>query len=409
MRRFRSKVTRIFTLLECGANLNRSGRIGAVFAWLRQVTPRSHFSRFRVLDSTSRVSRRKFYFENIFIIEHFTRRVRNECYVGGNERHRASERRVRSGGRGENPRWISECKATGRRKNVRMTEPESILARKVIVTCALTGVAATRKQCPAIPYTPAEIGEEARRAYEAGASVVHIHAREDDGSPSHRVEVYGEIMKEVRKRSPVLINFSTGAVEVPKEERVRHITELRPEIGALNMGSMNYAKYNSTKKGFVFNWVFENSFDTIQFFLDAMVKSGVKPELECFDVGHCYNIRPFLDMGLVKGPLQFSFIMGVLGGVPATAKNLAAMAEQIPEGSVWEVIGISHVQWLMIASALALGGNIRVGLEDNFYVAPNVMAKSNGDLVEKAVRMARDTGREPATVEEAKSLLSLAG
>jgi uncharacterized protein (DUF849 family) len=198
-----------------------------------------------------------------------------------------------------------------------MTEPESILARKVIVTCALTGVAATRKQCPAIPYTPAEIGEEARRAYEAGASVVHIHAREDDGSPSHRVEVYGEIMKEVRKRSPVLINFSTGAVEVPKEERVRHITELRPEIGALNMGSMNYAKYNSTKKGFVFNWVFENSFDTIQFFLDAMVKSGVKPELECFDMGHCYNIRPFLDMGLVKGPLQFSFIMGVLGGVPA--------------------------------------------------------------------------------------------
>jgi len=288
-----------------------------------------------------------------------------------------------------------------------MREPDSILQDKVVVTCALTGVAATRKQCPAIPYTPAEIGDEARRAYEAGASIVHIHAREDDGSPSHRVEVYGEIMKEVRKRSPVLINFSTGAVEVPKEERVRHITELKPEIGALNMGSMNYAKYNPQKKSFVFNWVFENSFETIEFFLRAMMESGVKPELECFDVGHCYNIRPFLDMGIAKSPLQFSFIMGVLGGVPATARNLASMAEQIPDGSTWEVIGISHVQWLMIASALALGGNIRVGLEDNFYVSPGVMAQSNGDLVAKAVRMARDTGREPASVEEAKKILGM--
>jgi 3-keto-5-aminohexanoate cleavage enzyme len=290
-----------------------------------------------------------------------------------------------------------------------MREPDSILRDKVIVTCALTGVAATRKQCPAIPYTPAEIGEEARRAYEAGASIVHIHAREDDGSPSHRVEVYAEIMKEVRRRSPVIINFSTGAVEVPKEDRVRHITELKPEIGALNMGSMNYAKYNPQKKAFVFNWVFENSFPTIEFFLRAMMESGVKPELECFDVGHCYNIRPFLDMGLAKSPLQFSFIMGVLGGVPATAKNLAAMAEQIPEDSTWEVIGISHVQWLMIAAALSLGGNIRVGLEDNFYVSPGTMAASNGDLVEKAVRMARDTGREPATVEETRKLLGIAG
>lgn len=290
-----------------------------------------------------------------------------------------------------------------------MREPDSILKDKVIVTCALTGVAATRKQCPAIPYTPAEIGEEARRAYEAGASIVHIHAREDDGSPSHRVEVYGQIMKEVRKRSPVIINFSTGAVEVPREERVRHITELKPEIGALNMGSMNYAKYNPQKKSFVFNWVFENSFETIEFFLRAMVDSGVKPELECFDVGHCYNIRPFLDMGLARLPLQFSFIMGVLGGVPATAKNLAAMADQIPDGCTWEVIGISHVQWLMIAAALSLGGNIRVGLEDNFYVAPGIMASSNGDLVEKAVRMARDTGREPASVDEARTMLGIGG
>ena len=283
--------------------------------------------------------------------------------------------------------------------------PRALLKEKVILTAALTGVAANRKQCPAIPYTPAEIGEEARRAAEAGAAIVHIHAREDDGRPSHRVEVYASIMEEVRKRSDVLINFSTGAVDVPREERVRHIRELKPEIGALNMGSMNYAKYSPEKQKFVFNWVFENSFETIEFFLKAMTESGVRPELECFDTGHINNIRPFLDMGMIKQPLKFSFIMGVLGGIPATAKNLSNMVEQIPAGSHWEVIGISHIQWAMIAAALSLGGNIRVGLEDNFYVAPGQMATSNADLVAKAERMTRDVGRTLATPAEARSML----
>ena len=284
-------------------------------------------------------------------------------------------------------------------------EPSLLLQDRVIVTAALTGVAADRRQCPAIPYTPAEIGEEARRAQEAGASVVHIHAREDDGRPSHRPEVYRAIMEEVRSRCNVIINFSTGAIEIPKEERVAHITELRPEVGALNMGSMNYAKYSPEKKKFVFNWVFENSFETIQFFLEAMRGADVLPEMECFDTGHVYNIRPFIDMGLIKPPFQFSFIMGVLGGIPATARNLAHQAEQVPEGSNWEVIGISHVQWALIAAALSLGGNVRVGLEDNFYVSPGRMATSNADLVEKAVRMARDVGREPASIDEARALL----
>jgi len=286
-------------------------------------------------------------------------------------------------------------------------QPDRVLKEKVVITCALTGVAANKDQCPAIPYTPVEIAEEAKRAYEAGASVVHIHAREDDGKPSHRVEVYRAIQQEVKKRCPVLINFSTGAVDVPREDRIRHITEVKPEIAALNMGSMNYAKYNPLKKKFVFNWVFENSFDTIGFFLKAMVESGVQPEMECFDTGHAGNIVPFLDLGLLKPPLQFSFIMGVLGGIPATAKNLANQIEQIPPGSVWEVIGISHLQWTMVGAALSLGGNIRVGLEDNFYLQTGVMAKSNGELVEKAARMARDVGREVATVDDVRKLLQI--
>ena len=287
------------------------------------------------------------------------------------------------------------------------TNPGAVLKEKVIITAALTGVAATRKHCPAIPYTPAEIGEEARRAYEAGASVVHIHAREDDGQPSHRVEVYRAIRDEVRERSPVIINFSTGAIGVPREERVAHITDVKPEIGALNMGSMNYAKFNSEKKEFVFNWIFENSFDTIGFFLKAMNQANVLPEMECFDTGHVGNSRPFIEMGLIKPPYQFSFIMGVLGGIPPTARNLASQVDQIPSGSNWEVIGISHLQWAMIGAALPLGGNIRVGLEDNFYVSPGNMATSNGDLVEKAAQMARDVGREIATVTESRTMLGL--
>ncbi|MCB1320833.1 MAG: 3-keto-5-aminohexanoate cleavage protein, partial [Leptospiraceae bacterium] len=167
------------------------------------------------------------------------------------------------------------------------------------------------------------------------------------------------------------------------------------------------AKYSKKNKRFVFNWVFENSFDTIQFFLEAMNTAGVRPELECFDVGHVANIQPFLDMGMIQPPLQYSFIMGVLGGVKPTARNLATMVEQIPVDAHWEVIGISHLQWAMIAAALALGGNIRVGLEDNFYVEPGRMATSNADLVEKAARMCRDVGREPATPAEARKLLGI--
>ncbi len=279
---------------------------------------------------------------------------------------------------------------------------------KVIVTCALTGVLATREQCPWVPYTPAEIAEEARRAWEAGASVVHIHARTDAGAPTFEPATYAAIAEETRKRCPVILNFSTGGAG-PMESRVAHIAQVKPAIGALNMGSMNYAKYSPRRKEFVFDFVFENPFRDISFLLGVMKEAGVKPELECFDVGHTNSIWPLLDKGLLKRPLQFSFIMGVLGGIRASAENLALQAREAPPDSTWEVIGISHEQWRMVGAALALGGNVRVGLEDNFYLdgAGKQMAKSNGDLVAKAVRMARDMGREPATVDDARRMLSL--
>ncbi len=277
---------------------------------------------------------------------------------------------------------------------------------KVVITAALTGVAAGRDQCKWIPYTPEEIADEALRAYNAGAAIVHIHGREPDGVPSWRVEVFREIMEEVRKRCPVIINFSTGAIGVDRDTRMGHIREVKPEIAALNMGTMNYAKYSSRRKGFVFSVVFHNPFDDIMFFLDTMKQHGVKPECECFDLGQAESILPLMDMGLLDS-FQMSLIMGVVGGMGATARNLAHVSTVVPSGVEWQVIGLSKDQWLLIATALALGGNVRVGLEDNFYLSPGEMAQGNGPLVEKAVRMARDVGREPATVEEAKMILKV--
>ena len=278
---------------------------------------------------------------------------------------------------------------------------------KVIVTAALTGVLATRDQCPAIPYTPKEIGEEAKRAADAGAAIVHIHARTPQGGPDWSVETFAEIFNEVRARSDVIVNFSTGAVGVPAEERVAHIRDLRPEMAALNMGSMNYAIYSEKKKAFYHDHVFANPFKDIQLFLETMKAAGVRPEMECFDAGHIGNTRPLIDMGVLVPPFQFSLIMGVLGGIPGTTRHLVDQVDSLPQGSHWQVIGIGLKQWPLLAAAITMGGNVRVGLEDNFYVEEGKMAKSNADLVDKAHRLARDLGRDVATPAEARSQLGL--
>ena len=280
-----------------------------------------------------------------------------------------------------------------------------------VVTCALTGVLANRGQCPHLPYTPEEIGEEARRAHDAGASVVHIHARNDDGSPTFSPAVFARIKEEVRSRSPIILNFSTGTIVEDVSDQCTYIRESRPEIAALNMGTMNYAKYSEKRKAFVFDMVFPNTYGKITKLISAMNEAQVKPELECFDSGHTAGIAPLLDMGILKPPLQFSFIVNVLGGIPPTVESLQLqkkIAMDLAPQSEWEVIGISKCQWRMLATALVLGGNVRVGLEDNFYLPDGTtMAKSNGELVEVAVRMVRDVGRKPATITEAREILGL--
>ncbi|MBI4618270.1 MAG: 3-keto-5-aminohexanoate cleavage protein [Planctomycetes bacterium] len=282
-------------------------------------------------------------------------------------------------------------------------------AKKIVVTAALTGVAANRKQCPHLPYTPAEIAAEAKRAHDAGAAIVHIHGREDDGRPSFRPELFAEIRDRIRADGPVLLNFSTGAIGLSMDERTAHIRRAPPEMAALNMGSMNYAIYSEKAKKFHFEAVFHNSFPEIVQCVTALAESGVRPELECFDLGHIGNTRPLVDLGLLKDPLQFSLILGVLGGIPASTRNLVTMQASLPPRAIWQVIGIGDEQWPLVAAALSMGGNVRVGMEDNFYLSAGIMARSNGDLVEKAVRMARDVGLEPASAPEAREMLGLGG
>jgi uncharacterized protein (DUF849 family) len=279
----------------------------------------------------------------------------------------------------------------------------------VVITCSISGSLANREQCPAIPYTPEEYAAEARRIVDEGGVHIHIHARKPDGTPSYEIEDFQAISDAIRGEvgDDVIINFSTGAMGVSVEKRVAYLRAVKPEVAALNMGSMNYAKYSKRRKAFVFDAVFANPFSEIIEFLGVMNELGIKAEHECFDIGHIGSLAPLVDMGILQPPLHVDCVMGVTGGIPPTPRNLAAMVDNIPAGSHWGVIGISRVQWTLVASALTLGGSVRVGLEDNFYLPDGEMARSNGDLIAKARQMTVDAGRRPATVSEARTLLGI--
>jgi 3-keto-5-aminohexanoate cleavage enzyme len=280
--------------------------------------------------------------------------------------------------------------------------------KKLILSAALTGAATNRSHCPHIPYTPLELAEEAKRAVDAGASIVHIHAREDNGMPSWRTEVFEEISKEVRLRCPdVIINYSTGAIGLSPADRIKHLPVTKPDMAAFNMGSMNYAIFSKKAKQFFWNGVFENSFDTMIEVVKCMNENGITPEMECFDTGHIRNAEPLREMGLLPDNACYSLVMGVLGGIPATPENLMHQIKQVPEGAFWQVIAISRKQWQMAAIAASMGGNFRVGLEDNFYLPNGEMAKSNGECVEWGVKLARMMGREVASIAETREMLNI--
>ena len=283
------------------------------------------------------------------------------------------------------------------------------LDHPVVITCSISGAIANRAQCPAIPYTPGEYAAEARRIVDEGGVHIHIHARKPDGTPSYEIEDFHAITEAIRSEvgDGAIINFSTGTIGVPVAKRIEYLRACPPEVAALNMGSMNYAKYSRSRKEFVFNMVFENPFSEIIELLEAMNELQIKPEHECFDIGHVGSLEPLIDMGVLKTPLHVDCVMGVVGGIPPTARNLAAMVDNIPAGSHWGVIGISRDQWMLVGAALSLGGSIRVGLEDNLYLPDGRMASSNGELIAKGRQMTEDMGRRPATVAEARQMLAI--
>ncbi|HCX04471.1 MAG TPA: 3-keto-5-aminohexanoate cleavage protein [Clostridiales bacterium] len=267
---------------------------------------------------------------------------------------------------------------------------------KLIITAAICGAEVTKEHNPAVPYTVEEIGREAESAYKAGASIIHLHVREDDGTPTQDKARFKACMDEIKKRCPdVIIQPSTGgAVGMTDEERLQP-TELGPEMATLDCGTLNFGG----------DEIFINTENTIKNFGRILKERGVKPEIEVFDKGMIDYAIKFQKQGFIDKPMHFDFVLGVQ--MSATARDLAFMVDSIPEGSTWTVAGMGRHQIPMAMIGMAMGGNVRVGFEDNVYLSKGVLAKSNGELVEKVVRIAMELGREIATPDEAREILGL--
>lgn len=276
--------------------------------------------------------------------------------------------------------------------------PEKIVMEKLIITAAICGAEVTKEQNPAVPYTVEEIVREAKSAVDAGAAIVHLHVREDDGTPTQSKARFKECMDAIYKVCPdvIIIPSTGGAVGMGAEERLQP-TELMPEMATLDCGTCNFG-----------DDVFENTMPMMRAFGKRMMENNIKPEYECFEMGHLDTVLNMARKGQVPGaPMQFNFVLGVPGCTPATAQNLAWLVNAIPAGSTWTATGIGRNAFTLAAAAIVMGGNVRVGFEDNLNLERGVLAKSNGELVAKVVRIAKELGRPVATSAEAREILSL--
>ena len=267
---------------------------------------------------------------------------------------------------------------------------------KLIITAAICGAEVTKEHNPAVPYTVEEIVREAESAYKAGASIIHLHVRYDDGTPTQDKERFRVCIEAIRERCPdAIIQPSTGgAVGMTDLERLQP-TELHPEMVTLDCGTCNFGG----------DEVFVNTENTIKNFGKILIERGVKPEIEVFDKGMIDLAKRYQKQGFIEKPMHFDFVMGVQ--IAATARDLAFMVDSIPEGSTWTVAGVGRAQFQMAALGIVMGGHVRVGFEDNVYIDKGVLAKSNGELVERVVRIAKELGREIATPDEAREILGL--
>jgi len=271
---------------------------------------------------------------------------------------------------------------------------------KLIITAAICGAEVTKEQNPAVPYTVEEIVREAKSAVDAGAAIVHLHVREDDGTPTQSRARFQECEDAIYKACPnvILIPSTGGAVGMTPDERLQSTdTTPIPEMATLDCGTCNFG-----------DEIFDNTMPTMRAFGKRMMERGIKPEYECFEMGHLDTILTMARKGEVPGaPMQFNFVLGVPGCTPATVDNLCWLVKNIPAGSTWTSTGIGRHAFTLAAPTIVMGGNVRVGFEDNLYLERGVLAKSNGELVDKVVRMAKLLGRPVATSDEAREILGL--
>jgi uncharacterized protein (DUF849 family) len=300
--------------------------------------------------------------------------------------------------------------------------------RKVIITCAVTGAIHTPSMSPHLPVTPDEIAAAAIGAAEAGAAIVHLHARmPDDGRPTQDPDVFRRFLPTIRAASNVVINLTTGgAATMTVEERLQPALQLRPEVASLNMGSMNFGLYEmlDRHKHFKYDWeqpylagsdgrIFRNTFRDIAYILESCSANGTRFEIECYDIGHLYTAAHFLDRGMVKPPLFIQSVFGLRGGIgphPEDVLHMKRTADRLFGGQYqWSVLGAGANQMYVASMSAVMGGNVRVGLEDSLWIGRGQLAKTNADQVSKIRRILEELGLEIATPEEARAILELKG
>ncbi|MDR1921593.1 MAG: 3-keto-5-aminohexanoate cleavage protein [Candidatus Adiutrix sp.] len=272
------------------------------------------------------------------------------------------------------------------------------MSDQVIITVATTGAWPGKKDNPAIPLTPGEIAADVYECWQAGAAVAHLHMRDDQGQGTMDKEKFRETVGLIQEKCDIVLNLTTsGDLKATDETRMAHLIELKPEMASYDCGSMNWGH----------NDVFYNAPQFLEKLGQVMQANGVKPEVEIFDGGMIYNSFYYQKKGVLKAPLHYQFVLGAPGGLEATVRNLVFLQSLIPEEATWSALGIGKGHLPILYAALALGGHIRVGLEDNVFYSKGVLAKNNAEFVARAARIVREMNKVPAKPDEARALLGL--
>ncbi len=266
----------------------------------------------------------------------------------------------------------------------------------LIITCPVTGAELTKKDTPYLPVTPDEIAGSAKEAVEAGASIIHLHVRDEKGYPTQRTDVFKTVTKKILDQCDCILQYSTGgAVGTPVEERVAPL-KLKPDMASLSMGTMNFG-----------NDIFENTESIIKKISGEIKKKGIIPELEIFDFGMMDTVKRFLKKGVLPEKFHINFVMGVPGGMSGDIRHLVSLVSQLREEQTWTVSGIGRYQLPLAVHAISMGGHVRVGFEDNIFYQKGELATSNAQLVKRIVRISKELNRFPASVSQAKEMLGL--